>query len=162
MRRLKVLQRGIISGNREKPRNCAALFLISVMLACAAADPKTPASHPLFCQRAICGMASFLTFPCPLLQLRAEWPSRPQLLHFWGDFLCKEPTRQPQFASGIQVRPPRSKIDAGYKSLILPDLDAKWTGQKFACLFDRLVITVSMNDVTAVDVPGVLHEHAIS
>ena len=87
--------RGIISCNREKPRNCAGLSLILVMLVCATADPKTPASHPLFCPRVVCEMAWFLTFPCPLLQLRAVSPSRRQLLHFWGDFLFKEPTRLP-------------------------------------------------------------------
>jgi hypothetical protein len=50
----------------------------------------------------VCGMAWFLTFPCPLLQLRAVSPSRRQLLHFWGDFLFREPTRLPtrRFRSG--------------------------------------------------------------
>ena len=44
------------------------------------------------------------------------------------------------------------KVDACYKSLILPNFDAKWTGQEFAGLFDRSFITVSMNCVTAIDV----------
>jgi hypothetical protein len=56
----------------------------------------------------------------------------------------------------------RGKVDACYKSLILPNFDAKWTGQEFAGLFDRSFITVSMNCVTAIDVSRVLHEHAIS
>lgn len=80
------------------------------MLVCAAVDPKTPASHPLFCQRAVDGMASFLTFPCPLLQLRAVSPSRPQLLHFWGDVLCKEPIRLPSSSGQLRFghRDPKS------------------------------------------------------
>jgi hypothetical protein len=77
---------------------------------------------------------------------------------------CQEQTsfNHPLGTPGQRGTVRRGKVDACYKSLILPNFDAKWTGQEFAGLFDRSFITVSMNCVTAIDVSRVLHEHAIS
>jgi hypothetical protein len=129
-----VLQRAeeLSQAIEKSPATVRGFSLILVMLVCAAADPKTPASHPLFCQRVVCGMAWFLTFPCPLLQLRAVSPSRRQLLHFWGDFLFKEPTRLPSSSRQFRSGPPRSRI----KSAGTNEPDQSLSRSKAVLLFD--------------------------
>jgi hypothetical protein len=85
----------------------------------------------------VCGMAWFLTFPCPLLELRAVSPSRRQLLHFWGDFLFREPTKLPSSdqATAVQgqsagTNEPDQSLSRS-KAVLLFDLGEFWCCQYF-------------------------------
>jgi hypothetical protein len=53
------------------------------------------------------------------------------------------------------------RFDARYKPLVLPNLDSKRSRQEFSRLLDRVFVAVSTDSLTAIDVPGILHEDAV-